>query len=277
LTKSVGLPGSRRIAAGEYKAPRRIAICGSAPSSIKLAPVGHPEWDIWGCSPGCAQHWGYDPTKFKAWFEIHAFDVHRPDMDAEYIQFLKNIPGPVYMIRPVPEIPNSVAYPLKEMIGHFCKTRVSLSFLASTVSYMIARAITEMPQEISFFGIDMAASSEYATQKPGCHYFIDKAEQLGIKVTAPAQSDLLVPLPPYGFCEEWPMYQKMDVRRNELLSRKATMQSDHNRHANTANAIKDQINLMDGALDDLQYMTNTWPWDPAFERMVSEAQSKETA
>lgn len=253
---------------------RRIAICGSAPSSIKLAPVGNPEWDIWGCSPGCAQHWGYDPTKFKAWFEIHHWDPTRPDIDADYINFMKAIPGPVYMIRPVPELPNSVAYPIAEMIGHFCKTRVSLSFLASTVSYMIARAIVEVPQEISFFGIDMAASSEYATQKPGCHYFIEKAEQVGIKVTAPAQSDLLQPLPPYGFCEEWPMFQKMDARRNELQTRRGNEHSAHNHHANLANAAKDRLQMLDGALDDNQYMINTWPWDREFEQMVSEVQGR---
>ena len=256
---------------------RRIAICGSAPSSVKLAPADNPEWDLWGCSPGCAQHFKWDASKFKAWFEIHLWDTNRIDMDADYIAFLKAISGPVYMIRPVPELPNSVAYPLQDMIRHFCKTRVSLSFLASTVSYMIARAIVEVPQEIAFFGIDMAASSEYATQKPGCHYFIDKAEQLGIKVSAPAQSDLLIPLPPYGFCEEWPMFRKMDARRNELLSRKGAMQADHNKHATTANSIASQISLMDGAIDDNQYMLNTWAWDPAFEQMVSEAQSKETA
>ncbi len=274
---TIDCPGGRDLA-DVPSAPvkrRRIAICGSAPSSIKLAPVDNPEWDIWGCSPGCAQHWGYDPTKFRAWFEIHHFDTNRPDLDQQYIDFLKAIPGPVYTIRPVPQVPNSVAYPLQEMVGHFCKTRVSLSFLASTVSYMIARAIVEVPAEISFFGIDMAASSEYATQKPGCHYFIDKAELLGIKVTAPPESDLLIPLPPYGFCEEWPMYRKMEARRNELQNRRGNMQSEHNSNANRANAIKDQILLMDGALDDNQYMLNTWPWDPAFEQMIREAQKQE--
>lgn len=179
------------------------------------------------------------------------------------------------MIRPAPEIPNSVAYPIKEMIGRFCRTRYSLSFLASTVSYMIARAIVESPPEIRFCGIDMAASSEYATQKPGCHYFMDIAErECGIKISAPPQSDLLVPLPPYGFCEEWPMHQKLMARRDELQSRRGNMQTEHNNHANRANAIKDQINQMDGALDDHQYHINTWPWDPAFEQMVSQAQGK---
>lgn len=248
---------------------RKIAICGSAPSSIKLAPVGNPEWDIWGCSPGCAQHWGYDAPKFAAWFEIHYWDTARPDLDADYIKFLKEIPGPVYMTRPIPELPNSVAYPLKEMIGHFCKTRVSLSFLASTVSYMIARAIVEVPAEISFFGIDMAASSEYATQKPGCHYFIDKAEQLGIKVTAPPESDLLVPLPPYGFCEEWPMYRKLEARRVELETRRNNKRAEQNHHANLANAAADFMKLMDGALDDHQYHTNTWLWDSEFEKLLN--------
>ncbi len=179
-------------------------------------------------------------------------------MDAEYIAFMRGIPGPVYMIRPVAELPNSVAYPIDEMKQHFCKSKVSESFLASTVSYMIARAIVEVPAEIAFYGIDMAASSEYATQKPGCHYFIDRAEALGIKVSAPPESDLLIPLPPYGFCEDTPMFRKLAARRAELESRRDNARAEHNHHATVANNAKDRMQMLDGALDDLQYITNTW-------------------
>jgi hypothetical protein len=31
---------------------RKIAVMGSAPSSVALAPFGDPSWEIWGCSPG---------------------------------------------------------------------------------------------------------------------------------------------------------------------------------------------------------------------------------
>jgi hypothetical protein len=73
--------------------PRRIALLGSAPSSIKLAPFGDANWELWGCSPGCSQHLKADQVH--SWFEIHAFDKNRADLDADYIAFMRAIRGPV--------------------------------------------------------------------------------------------------------------------------------------------------------------------------------------
>ena len=73
--------------------PRRIALLGSAPSSIKLAPFDDANWELWGCSPGCSQH--LKPEQVHSWFEIHAFDKSRIDLDADYIAFMRAIRGPV--------------------------------------------------------------------------------------------------------------------------------------------------------------------------------------
>lgn len=172
--------------------PRRIALLGSAPSSIKLAPFDDANWELWGCSPGCSQH--LNPRQVHSWFEIHAFDKSRADLDADYISFMREIRGPVYTIAKVEELSNSVAFPLDAMLRRFGNR-----FFTSTVSYMLALAIAQEnpPVEIGLWGIDMAANSEYFTQKPACHYFIGLAEQAGIKITVPPQSDLLQPLPLY--------------------------------------------------------------------------------
>jgi hypothetical protein len=29
-----------------------VILLGTAPSSMRLAPFGNPEWEIWACSPG---------------------------------------------------------------------------------------------------------------------------------------------------------------------------------------------------------------------------------
>lgn len=170
--------------------PRRIALLGSAPSSIKLAPFDDTSWEFWGCSPGCAQH--LKAGQVHAWFEIHAFDKSRADIDDTYISFMRAIKGPVYTIAPVAALPNSVAYPLDAMLKRFGNR-----FFTSTVSYMLALAIAQdnPPSEIGLWGIDMAANTEYFTQKPACHYFFGLAEQAGIKLTVPPQSDLMQPLP----------------------------------------------------------------------------------
>ena len=76
--------------------PRRIALLGSAPSSIKLAPFDDANWELWGCSPGCSQH--LKPEQVHSWFEIHAFDKSRADFDAGYMSFMREIRGPVYLL-----------------------------------------------------------------------------------------------------------------------------------------------------------------------------------
>ncbi len=233
--------------------PRRIALLGSAPSSIKLAPFDDASWEFWGCSPGCAQH--LKPGQVHAWFEIHAFDKSRTDLDTDYIAFMRAIKGPVYTIAPVPELPNSVAFPLDAMIERFGNR-----FFTSTVSYMLALAIAQddPPSEIGLWGIDMAANSEYFTQKPACHYFFGLAEQAGIRLTVPPQSDLMQPLPLYGFHEVTPMARKLAARHDELTARIANMRAEHNQHAARANALAEQIKFFEGVLDDLQYIRNTW-------------------
>lgn len=233
--------------------PRRIALLGSAPSSIRLAPFGDGRWERWGCSPGCAQQ--IKPGDADAWFEIHAWDTGRSDLDAGYIAFMRAIDGPVYTIVPVPELPNSVAYPLDAMLKRFGNR-----FFTSTVAYMLALAIAQQPRpvEIGLWGIDMAANSEYFTQKPACHYFFEKAEQAGIRINVPPQSDLLQPLPLYGFHEVTPMARKLAARHDELTTRIAAMRAEHNQHAAKANALAEQIKFFEGALDDLHYVRNTW-------------------
>lgn len=237
---------------------RRIAICGSAPSSIKLAPVGQPEWEIWGCSPGCAQHLGYDAAKVHTWFEVHDFDLSRADIDADYIKFMAAIKGPVYTIEPVAALPNSIAYPFDEMRAKFVTSTVGHSFFASTVSYMLAMAIDAAPDEIGFWGIDMAASSEYFAQKPGCHYFIQIAESRGIKVSAAPQSDLLQPIPPYGFGEVTAISMKLRARYDEMKGRRDAAEAERQRHIVAANELAMKVGFFDGALDDCQYVLNTW-------------------
>jgi len=48
----------------------KIALVGSAPSSVLLAPYGDPSWEIWGCSPGVY----YQAPRTEAWFELHRFE-----------------------------------------------------------------------------------------------------------------------------------------------------------------------------------------------------------
>lgn len=221
----------------------KIAIIGSAPSSVKLAPYKDPSWRIWSCSPGA---WP-NVERCDAHFELHRWQP-APWFSKEYIEWMSKHPK-VYMIRPVPELPNSVAYPKEEMLARFGPW-----FFASTVSWMLALAIAEGATEISLWGVDMSATSEWIYQRSGCHYFIDLAKRMGIKVMAPFESDLLRPPPLYGYCEEDPFNIKLMARKEELGARLA----DATRREAVAH---DERLYLQGAIEDVEYSLKTWVSD----------------
>lgn len=132
----------------------RIAILGSAGSSVGKAPfrderyeawvqgklpdiaVAHDQvpgdWDIWGCSPGC---WAVIPRATR-WFEVHRWENNVPWFSGEYRDFMRRFKGPVYTGGQVPEIPNHVVYPIDRIEEKF-----SAYFLNSSLSLMVALAI----------------------------------------------------------------------------------------------------------------------------------------
>lgn len=152
----------------------------------------------------------------------------------------------VYMINKVPELPNSLAYPKEEMVARFGPW-----FFTSTLSWMFALAISQGPEEIALYGVDMSATSEWVYQRSGCHFFIDLAKKLGIKVTTPFESDLLRPPPLYGYCEEDPYNIKMMARKEELQAR---LNDAIRREA----AAHDERLFIQGAIDDIEYTLKTW-------------------
>ena len=239
----------------------KIALLGSAPSSVRLAPYDDPSWTIWSCSPGAYPH----VRRANAWFEIHRWEK-APWFSNEYIDFMRQVPGPVYMINPVPEIPNSVAYPkdavLSYVWGHVIgadgvsrPSRFNPNDFGSTLSWMLAMAIIARPKEIGLWGVDMAAGEEYGPQKDGCLSLIKIARDLGIVVTVPHESDLLRPQPLYGFREVDPMHIKLLCRKAEITQRiQAIVAEVQQKDA--------EHKCLIGALDNVEYMLKTWIADP---------------
>lgn len=254
----------------------RIALIGSAPSSVALAPYfdksyaefvqgkqpKYPpslfideNWEIWGCSPGA---FGV-VKRATRWFEVHRWEPGQPWFSPEYCQFLREFKGQVYTGREIPEIQNHVVYPIDRVEEEF-----SPYFLTSSLSLMMALAILEIEAErqadpahnpeddvIGFWGVDMAATEEYGYQRAGCQFFVIEALRRGIGVYVPPESDLLRPMPVYGLCEWDHQYIKMTARAREFNNRRAQHEQD------ISNA---QMNLrfMQGAIDDLNYTVNTW-------------------
>lgn len=247
----------------------KIALVGSAPSSINLAPYGDPSWEIWGCSPGA---YGIAGPHSQTWFEIHRWEPQipghagtgKPWFTPEYCEFLIRHPGTVYMAEPIPpEFTNAKALPIDRIVEEF-----SPFFLNSSLSWMWAMAILKIEDqkaakrlgcpgddqeeyEIAMFGVDMAAHEEYAEQRPSCQFFITEAKRRGIKVTVPPESDILQPSFWYGVTENKPMAIKLTARLRELEARKAAADQRFEQ-------AKQESIFLSGAIDDVNYMLNTW-------------------
>lgn len=135
----------------------KIALLGSAPSSVNLAPYhdkswvdarqGIPTspfqlepwvdstWEIWGVSPGAFAF----AQRANRWFEVHRWEPGQPWFQPAYIQFLRDFKGPVYTGGTIPEIKNHVIYPIERVEAEF-----SAYFLHSSLSLMVAMAILEI-------------------------------------------------------------------------------------------------------------------------------------
>ena len=253
----------------------KIALIGSAPSSVALGPYkdasyaafvqgkvqAYPptphieeEWEIWACSPGA---YGV-VERCTRWFEVHRWEPGKSWFSPEYCQFLRNFKGPVYTGKPVEEIANHVVYPLDDILARF-----GPYFLTSSLSLMLAMAIMDIEKArteeghnndddvIGLWGVDMAATEEYGYQRAGCQHFIELAFNAGIGIYVPPESDLLRPMPVYGICEWDHNYIKATARMIELNSRAAQSNQIAEQH-------KQQAQFLQGAIDNMNYNINTW-------------------
>lgn len=225
----------------------RIALLGTAPSSRLLAPFKDPSWEIWACSPD-----NMDLPRIDVFFEIHALETTlREPQYAAFVAWCKRHPK-IYMQEQFPDFPGSIKYPFQDMRAKFGNY-----FWTSSLAYMQALAIDTIQKRndpenhIGLWGVDMSASDEYQHQRPGCHFFIQEALRAGIKIAVPPESDLLFPPPPYGYREADPMWWKMNTRWKELHAKYQQMLREQSE-------LQRQIQTFEGAMDDAQYVCNTF-------------------
>ena len=220
----------------------KIALLGTAPSSRDLAPFNDPDWEIWACSSGNYK----SLPRSDVWFEMHAMDRMGNDPRFTlYLAFLAKHPK-VYMQYQEPKIPGSVAYPKKEIVEEFGD-----HCFGGSVPWMLALAIKQNPEVIGFFGIDMADIKESGHQKCSCHCLMFEGRKRGIQFYAPPESDILQPMPLYGYREANPMFRKLKAREAELKNRvKAANQRIYDAES--------ERTALQGALDDIDYMKKIW-------------------
>lgn len=232
----------------------KIAILGSAQSSTLLAPFNDPTWAIWCTSPGTFAQTADKRTD--VWFELHRWlpsdpgkagaPGTRPWFSPEFHQFLSKYQGPVFMTEKQPSIPKSEPFPYQLLLD-----KHGPYFFTSSISWMLAFALEQPIKAIAMFGVDMAANSEWAYQRPGCQHFLGLASQMGIEVVLPPESDLMQPSTMYGIGEHNTRHVKLSARLAELEAQKAQCFA-----AITNNT--QQFKYLEGAVEATKYMLEVW-------------------
>lgn len=203
---------------------RKVAICGTAPSSLDEAPWADPEWEIWGTS---RLYKTIPDSVWDVWFELHDLetigkgwdctDDQREERRQEHLDYLREQARPVY-VQPEyeDEWPSAVGYPLDEVFEEFPSR-----YFTNHISWMLALALYQRVDEIGIYGVDMAMSGgEYEYQRPSVEYFIGIARGRGVPVEVPDTCDLLKTTRLYGVDDgDSPFDAKVRARKDELDQR----------------------------------------------------------
>lgn len=176
----------------EGQTQRKVAIVGGGPTR-RDAPFDDPAWEIWGFS---SKDWKI--PRVTRWFEIHAWEDLEQQLAApkrgrrtfsDYIRFMSELDAPVYVQRPLPQIPRCVEFPVDRLLAEFGRC------FTSTASYLVGLAIVEGVDVIGLWGINPTSRS-FAYQLPSLQYLLGHARRRGIEVCLPRSLRLEIPEKP---------------------------------------------------------------------------------
>lgn len=168
---------------------RICCIVGLAPST-RLGFLHEPlGTEIWTLNNAYKCFTPEELTKFTRWFQIHPKEEWEANNAKEleaYRAFLNGLSVPLYMDDVHPEYPNSVRYPLEEIIQG-----LGYDYFTSSIAYLIALAIFEGFEELHIFGVEMVFGTEYVHERPCVEFWLGVAHARGIELLMPEESTLL--------------------------------------------------------------------------------------
>jgi len=143
----------------------KIAIVGMGPFTEEIPE----DFEIWVIALYIGHFMRYD----------RAFECHeQPPTKGSAVDFIKDPWVPFYVPEHLIHIyPKAIPMRTEHMAKKYKRS------FSSTISYMLAQAIHEQPEEISLFGVRLDAKDEYINQKPSAYYWLGIANALGIKTT----------------------------------------------------------------------------------------------
>jgi hypothetical protein len=200
------------------------------------------DWKIWACSPG-----NTDLQRIDTWFELHG-DLDHAIEGGKWEPYLAwiNLHGFEVYAQDQHLIPRAKTFPVEELLREFGE-----NFFSSQPAWMMAFAIYKGATDIALFGLDMAARTEYHFEKPNMLHFAWLAQQRGIRVMAPPESEVLAPPPLYGYSLNSPMARKLRIRYLELEEEVQKMDAQ-------IAVLQAKRQHFQGCLDDCDWAMQTW-------------------
>lgn len=200
-----------------------IAIVGSNPNTVGLAPCDDPAWAIYACSPDNTPY-GLNANakalpRVDQWFEVH-LPLEDPTRPFGYLQYVSKLPLVWMRDRRALKsglFPGGRLYPEKELKGTSEMQKLQIGrpdgskemriaelpnmdgvfcpyMFTSSIAYMLAKAIVDCEaqgiKQIGLWGIMQQSETEYTYQRPGIQYFLSEAMRRGIRVMANRESCL---------------------------------------------------------------------------------------
>lgn len=169
----------------------KVAILGAGPS-YRLAPLGDPAWEVWGCNSLWRMGRRDDVFLASRWFELHPRAVNTD----EEVEAVLRCPVPIYVLDPAewPAAPHIRRFPLEAVleIG---------DYYTCTFAYQIALAIYEDASSIGLYGVSLEHGSvrERVVERACVEWWLGYAEGRGVEVVLPADSGLARAPYRYGY------------------------------------------------------------------------------
>ncbi len=160
-----------------YPTRRAVAIVGSHPKGLENVPWDDPAVEVWLFNEAPMK-----TEKYKRWdavLQIHTPEVYSAPnnwVNKDYWTWLQQDHGrPIYMQEADPRVPNSVKYPLEEILA-----LVPYRYLRSSPAMALALAIYLGYDEIQLYGSELSSNTEYSYQAINYAFWIGYAHGRGI-------------------------------------------------------------------------------------------------
>jgi hypothetical protein len=201
----VNKPDTRtlRIARKARSGKKTVAMVGMAPAHCAFAPFDEAEvrlggqLEIWGLNEEHSFSW---MKKWTRWFQLHPSKYFTRITAARgvvghYEWLQEKHDKPIYMQFKYAEIPDSVEYPLhdviKEFFGKAWRGENNIKYFTNSLAFMMPMAIMEGFQRIELYGFEMANDEEYVLQRANAEFWAGVAIGRGIELYIPEGCGLL--------------------------------------------------------------------------------------